>query len=627
MGQKRRNFVVDDIIKASWERCEQQHRLVRAAPNPVLRLQKSEIVPRLDEVVERTGGRLGIFSELARLAMDAGQCLVVTDAEGVVVRFESKSIAREAFERNGIGLGSCWDERIAGTNGVSIAMLAADAVTVRGDEHYYRSLTPFACTAVPLLDARNEIIGAASFSDFHKGSGSDYLIAKKVLLSAAGELQRRLFQKEFADHTIISVSTSDSSDLLQRKGLVALDAAGKILGATSRVYDLGGIPSGRQLTGQPFESVFGADLHALQIDPGRMLSFGVESGPQLTFSIFNQDIHRARSPGRDHNRTKENDPKPYGRAPLDLDDIASGSHEMSRGCLRAKSQVQRGYPLVIQGESGTGKSALVLALRDALDLSVDQVTTLDCAAFSDNDENRHFMQGLCSQARAARAIGRDGGGAAIWVFDNIDELPAFAQSDLRGLLDEFERDAGHLDAPSETVALSIIATCRTKLVDAVRAGRFRDDLFFLLSGAIVELPPLRQREGLADLAQRLASRIAGEPVQITRDAQLMLAEHDWPGNVRELRNILQQALMEGNGRQISPVDLSVTVLCRTIVTQVASGADHALVPLRHVYDEKTMLLDTLSGTGWNVSEAARKLGIGRATINRKIKQYGLSRPH
>jgi transcriptional regulator of acetoin/glycerol metabolism len=193
MATPEANPPFDDDIKASWDRCELRHRLVRSTSKPVLRLQTSELAPRLEELLDRTGGRLGIFSELSKLATDAGQSLVVTDAEAVVVRFESQSFLRDAFEANGISLGSCWDERTAGTNGVSMALMLEDAITVRGREHFHKSLNQFACTAVRILDAENHTIGAVSLSAFDRGNPSDFLIAKNLLLAAVGRVQTRLF--------------------------------------------------------------------------------------------------------------------------------------------------------------------------------------------------------------------------------------------------------------------------------------------------------------------------------------------------------------------------------------------------------------------------------------------------
>lgn len=120
-------------IAASWQRCELTHKLDRNAARPILRLQSSEIAPRLEELVARTGGRQGVFRQLAELAITAGHCLVITDAGGIVLRIEAPGAVPDW---NGIALGSVWDERVAGTNGVSMALGQGRDVTVRGRDHF-----------------------------------------------------------------------------------------------------------------------------------------------------------------------------------------------------------------------------------------------------------------------------------------------------------------------------------------------------------------------------------------------------------------------------------------------------------------------------------------------------------
>ncbi|MET1412095.1 sigma 54-interacting transcriptional regulator [Roseibium sp. HPY-6] len=623
MGELAHRQPFDETIKASWERCERRHGLVRTTAKPVLRLQASEIAPRLDELVDRSGGRHGVFSELSKLGIDAGHCLVVTDSDGIVVRFESPSATREAFEANGIGLGSCWDERIAGTNGVSVAMGAGDAVTVRGTQHYHTSLTAFACTAVPMLDADNETIGAVSLSAFDRGSPTDYLIAKKLLLSAVGRIQSKLFEAKYADYTIVTVTSAGPADLLRREGLVAIDGQGTILSSTIWANELAGLPKETNLCGQQFDGVFGTASDTFKSVPTRMASVGSDQRSGLSYAVRKPVADARYTPGWQSPNPAENRRENGQLSP----DLFSDSHEMAKACARVEAYIKRATPIVIEGESGTGKSALVSAISSGLGLGREQIVTVDCASIWDSQADRDYVQNLYSQARVVDAFGPEGQGITVLVLDNVGELPAFAQSGLRKLVEEFERDASPLDMQHAKPGLRIVAISRESLFAAVEEGRFREDLYYLLAGAVVELPPLREREGLRELCQRVGSQLAGTDVEITEEAHEMLAASDWPGNVRELRNVLQQALFEGNGTRISLLDLqpSLRRISRQTVRQQRTNSSRQAIRLP-VYDERQMLLDALTGTNWNVSKAARALGIGRATINRKIKQHGLLRP-
>ena len=174
--------------------------------------------------------------------------------------------------------------------------------------------------------------------------------------------------------------------------------------------------------------------------------------------------------------------------------------------------------------------------------------------------------------------------------------------------------------------MAVIATTRNPLVNAVQSGDFREDLYYLLANTVIDLPALPQREKLAVLVQSLATRLAGGTVEITPEALHAIRSYSWPGNVRELRSTLQQALLEGDGHRISLMDLtSSTVFERG--ARRSPGDEPSGQPIHDVpYSERTRILDALIGTRWNVSQAARRLGIGRATIHRKMKQFGISRP-
>ncbi len=598
-------------LGASWQRCELKYKLARDTARPILRMQSSEVTPRLQEMIERTGGRNGIFRQLAGIAAETGACLVVTDADGVLVRLEGKQGSRDLFERKGIALGSVWDERVAGTNGVSMALSERAAFTVRGQDHYFSLLKPFSCTAVPLFDAENEIVGAINFSMVDRGNHADYLFARQLLGAAADRVQRLLFERRFDSSMLVTVAPGAGRDLLQNNELVAVNEDGIILGATARAHLLAGSEAPAKLKGQSFETVFGAEPASLVQVPDRVLS--VRHGG-ASLEITARVPSERRVAGRPPKPTPQAAPANPRRRRLapSLNRLSLGSERMAAMCARAQAYYRRGLPFVIEGPSGTGKSSLVAALTD--DAGSAQMMTVDCATLDDIPEDRAYFKTLVGQAQVAGALSDSLREPVTIVFENVDEMPGFAQAGLRAVLEIFDATEG-TDMPR------IMATSRHSLRQNVEQGLFRDDLNFLLARAVVALPALAERERIDALARDLAGSLAGAEVEITEEALAVLRAHPWPGNLRELRNVLQQALMEGNGRRISAVEL--LDLAPPATLQAGAPA----VP-RSVanYDERSMIEDALAGARWNVSQAARTLGMGRATIHRKMKQFGISRP-
>ncbi|MEL7167366.1 MAG: helix-turn-helix domain-containing protein, partial [Pseudomonadota bacterium] len=255
------------------------------------------------------------------------------------------------------------------------------------------------------------------------------------------------------------------------------------------------------------------------------------------------------------------------------------------------------------------KTALVSALTDG----ASQTVIVDCAALEDTENDRTYVRALIQQMRFAGGVNQDAGHGAVCVFDNLNEMPPFVQKALRNVLESFETQ----DDPSRA-RTSVIGTCRTSLKHSVEHGSFRDDLYYMLAGAPVVLPPLRERERPENLADVLAHNIAGHHVEISKEARDAIASADWPGNVRELRNTLEQALVNGDGERITALDLFMTA------TSIASPPRS---PTKFPkLTEKDLILDALQSARWNVSKAARNLGIGRATIHRKMKTLEISRP-
>ncbi|GMG83164.1 sigma-54-dependent transcriptional regulator EatR [Paralimibaculum aggregatum] len=618
----------ETAIAASWERCERKHNLVRDAARPILRLQSTEIAPRFAELVERTGGRQGIIRQLAELAVGAGSCLVVADADGVLVRLESQDRVRADFESYGIALGSCWDERLAGTNGVSMAMAENAAFTVDGRGHYFSRLRGFACTGVPLFDAENRRIGALALSAFDRGNPAEHGFARLLLGTAADRIQRILFERRFAEQMIVTVSAPAEGALLQAEELVAVDEAGTILGSTARAHRLVGMEAPSELLGRSFEIVFGADAGALDRVPGRVLSTRFAAGPQLGLAA--RRPHAPAWPGRGW-QPPAGQPGPARPRRRHLApsyrELAIGSEAVADVCERAEAHFRRALPFVIEGESGTGKSALVAAIREAAGLSPAEAVTVDCALIGEFDDDRTYVRTVFQQARVVGALDMAGPRVAMLVLDNADEMPAYVQAGLRSLLAEIEAEGGLCTGEAPASAVRVVATCRRPLRAAVEAGAFRDDLFFLLAHTRLVLPPLRVRARPEALVRALATRLAGAEVEIAPEAMAAIAAHGWPGNVRELRSVLQQALMAGDGRRISPMELRGTsVLAAADRPAPETPAAPAPALPRPVYDERAMLLDALTGARWNVSQAARTLGMSRATIHRRMNRHGIARP-
>ncbi|MGI9410874.1 MAG: sigma-54-dependent Fis family transcriptional regulator [Hyphomicrobiaceae bacterium] len=571
-------------------------------------------------MIERSGGRRGIIRQLAEIAAAAGQYLVMSDTDGIVVRLECDERDRSEFESYGIALGSCLDERVAGTNGVAMALSQKKAITVRGNEHFFTKYHPFVCTAVPLLDAHNKVFGALNLSSIDRENSPEYVLAQCLLSAAAVKIQRVLFEQRFQEAQLIAISALKQNVLSSNTELVAIDDAGNIVGATAEAHQLLNMEDPSELLGEPFEALFGASEKTLS----RVHEPGLNAGTTLSVSAHRPSLVVYPDKGVPTKPAKHKTKRVRRRLSPTIEQLAVGSESFAVVIERAQSYFERALPFVVEGESGTGKSALIEALHGAVRQS--QMVTIDCASLDRNAEDRSYIRMILGRARAIDVLDDLDRDTATLVLDNVDELPTYAQAGLRTLLAALETAESAFDQEVPTSALRVVATSRKPLKDAVEAGRFRDDLYFLLSNGRFEIPPLRQRERPEALARALAVDLAASDVEITEEAIDKIRHHTWPGNVRELRNTLRQSLIEGDGRRISLINLQASSAFGVSDGRALPSSFGQQYRTIQAYDEKTMIVDALLGANWNVSRAARKLGMGRATIHRKMKLHGITRP-
>ncbi len=575
-------------IRDSWERCSHQHGLLPSTRRPVLRLQMSELSPRSQAFRERIGGCVQDLDHLADLAMRAGSCLVVTDRDRVLVDLRSRTGTVADYATYGIAMGSCWDEKIAGTNGISMAMGEGGAFTVRGDDHFHSCFRPFACTSVPCLDAESSVIGALTLVTTDRRNAFDYVFAQHALSLAADRLQARLFHRHHAPHLTVRISDPAGCGTLRPNALVALDDAKRIVGVTAFAAHLMGARAPEGLIGQRLEALFDLDLEALPRNPDPVLHLRLPQSPRA-----------AQRPAGGGTRG-------LGAG---LRRLAAQGPDMALLIDRARKLVAHGSPLLICGDSGTGKSQFAEGLLEDLGRQKGVMLALDCDGLAANPAQAAALRSALDQARRLSAAPDDGCRPVLWL-ENVAALPAEHQAELAQFLTGLER-AGQLEVrPGQTAAqgVVILSTVRGDW-QGLATGGLRPDLLHLLGKAVIRLPNLRDRD-LSKVISALLDQHRPPDISLSPEAEALLHAHDWPGNLRELASVLAEALVCGNGQRITAADLPARL--------------HRCPP--DAPPPEISLRDALDSAGWNVTKAAQIMGISRATINRRIAAEGLARP-
>lgn len=286
--------------------------------------------------------------------------------------------------------------------------------------------------------------------------------------------------------------------------------------------------------------------------------------------------------------------------------------------------------VLITGESGTGKELVARALHEGSRRSTKPLVTVNCAALAENlleSELFGHEKGSFTGAdrrREGRFMQADGGTLFL---DEIGEMPLPLQAKLLRALQQGEVQRVGSDAPMTTDVRVIAATNRNLRAEAVEK-RFREDLFFRLNVISIEVPALRDRpEDIPLLAahflERYAERNRKDVKGFAPQALDSLLRYAWPGNVRELENAVERAVILSTGDVITGRELPAIVIEDVPAALMQPAVDMASGDLSLDMVERRAIEETLRRAGDNKSEAARRLGITRATLHNKLRKYDL----
>ncbi len=282
---------------------------------------------------------------------------------------------------------------------------------------------------------------------------------------------------------------------------------------------------------------------------------------------------------------------------------------------------------LIVGESGSGKGRVAELIHSQSPRAAKPFVEVNCAALTAESLDSELFgiergpDGAGGPTRKGLFEIADGGTLFL---DEIGDLDSHLQPKLVRVLEGkgFRRHGGTTEiAPN----VRVIAATSRDLVTEVTAGRFREDLYYRLSVMPISLPPLRarSREDLIELAAHLlddlSATLPGAPIVVADDALDAILRYAWPGNIRELRNVLERAMLMSRGQP----KIEVSALPREVAG--ASGADVAHHVPRSLADVEKVHIDrTLKANHHNRTHAARELGISRATLIKKIREYDLA---
>ncbi|MCK6393476.1 sigma-54-dependent Fis family transcriptional regulator [Zoogloea sp.] len=622
-GQSPAGLVSPPVIR-SWERSLAYGLQTGDARvmNPVSREQTQAVTERNHRLVACALPEM----ERLRTMMARGHWgIVCTDPDGRVV----KSLCGTGTSFDGLNqifqVGRSILEADIGTNGLGCALIERQPIVIRAAEHFLDEIRPFACASVPLFDPAGQLAGILDATRYCDGSPITVL---EPLAIAARAIENRMLD-DLGGSLRLCFHTRPELLATPLAGVMVFDDAGQLLGANQAARQLLHLVPERD-SSPGFSQLFDCPAETFnQALSGRITQGTLWNDDGLGFEARFEARDRSTLMARIGNavRTLRNtdDSRP-ATSPLG----AGMDGPAGRALHIARRAFERDIPVLINGETGTGKEVLARRLHDESDRAAGPFVAINCSSLPAGLIESEFFgyeDGAFTGGRRGGAPGKFelARGGTLFL-DEIGDMPLELQGRLLRVLQErnFTRLGGA--RPIRFDARIITATHRS-LEERVAEGLFREDLYYRIKGVKVCLPALRDRDDRAALITSMLAREAGTATaapRLSADATHILMHYPWPGNIRQLGHVLRLALtLAEDDTEIRPEHLPEELLERETfqAPQTTTRPDVRNMCLREL--ELEAVRAAMTRSGGNVSAAARSLKVARATLYRKLKQFGM----
>jgi transcriptional regulator with PAS, ATPase and Fis domain len=577
-----------------------------------------------------------MMGHLHKFTEGSGFVFVLADSEGYVLTRVGDNQAYEFANISNLIDGANWSEQVMGTTAGCLAQILAKPVQLFGYESYCR-VTAFTCgSTCPIFDEEDKVIGTLNAAGpYHLFN--THTMGMVVAASRAIERQMALHnayqQSEMANLYKTTIMESMS------EGVLTLDREG-------RVTHINLIAA--QSLGVDYRNSIGANLRDLMLPENELFFSDLAGNKSLCDETRlirrnNGAVKLAVSctpltnknrkilgttvilrPIQQYKRLIER--VSGARAKITFNDIVGQSSELKLALKFAEIAAKSSSNVLLLGESGVGKEMFAQAIHNASNRSKEPFFAINCAALPReliSSELFGYEEGAFTGARKGGNPGKFELADQGTIFlDEIGEMPL----DLQGLLLRFLEEGTLVRLGGKEIIpvdVRIIAATNKNLLEEVKKGNFRLDLYYRLEVINIKIPPLRERKDdiprlVEHLIKTIAPKLGKEITHIGDNAMNMLLNYEWPGNVRELNNVIERAinLAEGNLLTLDAFALEVK---KPAVTESPKWRESFNKDLM----EAQLIKDCLLKNNGSKTLAAKELGMSRSSIYRKMLKYSL----
>jgi transcriptional regulator of acetoin/glycerol metabolism len=605
-------YLVSTLLARSWRRSVDAGLAPDGRLADVYRLDDAELARTRENQHELIAHARPVMEYLHAQTRDSGSMVTLADEKGVLLQALGDPDFLTRADRVALSPGTSWHERHRGTNAIGTALAEARPLVVHGGEHFLERNGFLSCAAAPLVAPDGKLLGVLDISGDER---QHHPHTFGLVRTAAQMVENRLFDACHAHNLRIRFHTMAEGIGTFSEGIAALSEDGWLIGANPAGLAFLGLRAG-DLNATPLSRILPLRFEDLlnwnRRHPGEPLLITLADGERLFMRIEPpMRVAPAAAPvGERRERTRDA-----------LDALDTGDERLATAIDKAHKLVGKPIPLLLQGEPGVGKERFARAVHDSGPRHDGPFVTVHCSGLLPNlveAELFGYAATLCRDGAPGHVREADGGTLFI---DEVELLPLPAQKQLLKVLTE--RRVTPV-AANESVAVDIVLICAThsNLKAAIDAGDFDADFYYRINGVTLQLAPLRERQDFPALVAGLLEELAPDRgISLDPAVATAFAEYSWPGNLRQLNNALRAAIAlldEGETRigwNHLPDDLAEELRWRVTPTPVGAGEEtENLRELSQATMERAIALSR-----GNMSEAARRLGISRNTLYRRLR--------
>jgi len=638
----------NDTLAQSWNRCLNDYQLHPAKPRDPSFAARAELEDRRARRADVIGCARYEMTTLYQQLADVDSAVVLTDTDGVIVHMvASPEFAADAGPL-GLRVGGRWSEAEAGTNGMGTCIAAGGPVSIRREDHFFSQFAQLTCSAVPVYDPSGEIAAVLDVTTRSSLMQQHVLV---LLGMTARMIENRLIDARYRNAHPLHFHSRPEFVYTLHEGKLAVGQDGRILAANrSALFQLG-LTSMADVRSRRIEDLFETSLEDM-LERSLTASFH----PVVTYRA--NAAHRffavARRPASDAAKptvavTARAVPMiaadvaalPKPSAPARADGATFEDPRLVAHLDTARRVIARQTPVLLCGETGSGKEVFARALHAASPHAGGAFVAVNCASLPETLIEAELFGYRAGAFTGAQRTGRRGkilqaDGGTLFL-DEIADMPLDLQARLLRVLDE-RRVTPLGTEETHAVDFQLVSASHQHLPTVVQQGLFREDLYYRLAGIELSLPPLRERSDRRELIRSVLAAEGCASAALNAEAERMLLEHPWPGNIRQLCHVLRTAAALADGKTITPAHLpsllyptqapvsGIAPAPTRAATQIAAAdAPAKLGPIQA--NERQLLLQMLEQQRWNVSSVAKMLAVSRNTLYRKLHKLHIEVSH